>query len=68
MSGIYKAYGKEENFSRVEDDSPHASTKKNREAMYAFFQKHFNIPGNSNDETVKTLTAEEMQVTTTGQV
>jgi len=68
VSGIYKAYGKEENFSRVEDDSPHASTKKNREAMYAFFQKHFNIPGNSNDETVKTLTAEEMQVTTTGQV
>src|SRR5450759_584706 len=68
VSGIYKAYGKEENFSRVEDDSPHASTKKNREAMYAFFQKHFNIPGNSNDETIKTLTAEERQVTTTGKV
>ena len=68
VSGIYKAYGKADNFGRVEDDFPHASTEKNREAMYAFFQKHLNNPGNSNDETVKTLTAEEMQVTTTGQV
>jgi hypothetical protein len=68
VSGIYKAYGKENNFSRVEDDFPHASTKKNREAMYAFFQKYLNNPGNPSDETVKPLTAEEMQVTTTGQV
>lgn len=68
VSRIYKAYGKEINFSRVEDDFPHASTKKNREAMYVFFQKHLNNPGNSNDESVKTLTREEMQVTTTGQV
>ncbi|MCK9618583.1 MAG: acetylxylan esterase [Lentimicrobiaceae bacterium] len=68
VSRIYKAYGKEDNFSRVEDDFPHASTKKNREAMYAFFQKYLNNPGNSNDEIVKTLTAEELQVTPTGQV
>jgi len=68
VSRIYMAYGKEGNFGRVEDDTGHASTKKNREAMYAFFQKHLNNPGNSNDETVKTLTAEEIQVTATGQV
>jgi hypothetical protein len=66
--GIYKAYGKENNFGRVEDDAAHASTRKNREAMYAFFQKNLNNPGSSNDETVKALTNEEMQVTTTGQV
>jgi len=66
--GIYKAYGKEDNFGRVEDDAAHASTRKNREAMYAFFQKNLNNPGSSNDETVKALTNEEMQVTTTGQV
>jgi hypothetical protein len=68
VSGIYKAYSKEDNFGRVEDDFPHASTKKNREAMYTFFQKNLNNPGNSNDEKVKTLTTEEMHVTTTGQV
>lgn len=68
VAGIYKAYGKEVNFSRVEDDAPHASTKKNREAMYAFFQKHLNNPGNSNDEETQPLTPEEVRVTTTGQL
>ncbi len=68
VSRIYRAYGKEDNFSRVEDDYPHESTKKNREAMYAFFQKHLNNPGNPNDEFVNILTGEDMQVTTTGQV
>ena len=68
VNGIYKTYGKPDNFGRVEDDFPHASTKKNREALYAFFQKHLNNPGNSDDETLKTLTADEMQVTSTGQV
>jgi hypothetical protein len=36
--------------------------------MYAFFQEHLINPGNPDDETVKILTAEEMQVTKTGQV
>jgi hypothetical protein len=68
VSAIYKAYGKPENFKRVEDDIDHASTQKNREAMYGFFQKSFNISGNSNDEELIILTPEEMQVTLTGQV
>lgn len=68
VSGIYKAYGKEGNFGMVEDDAPHASTKKNREAMYAFFQKHLDNPGDSNDQEVEILSAEEIQVTKTGQV
>jgi hypothetical protein len=68
VSGIYKAYGKEENFSRVEDDAGHASTVKNREAMYAFFQKHLKNPGNPLDEVIPPLTAEELQVTRTGQI
>ncbi|HRP56685.1 acetylxylan esterase [Agriterribacter sp.] len=67
VSGIYKAYKKEGNFSMVEDDAPHASTQKNREAMYAFFQKHLNNPGSSLDEETDTLTAQELQVTGTGQ-
>lgn len=68
VAAIYKAYGKEDNFSRVEDDAPHASTKKNREAMYAFFRKHLNNPGNSNDEETQPFTPEDVRVTATGQI
>ncbi len=68
VSRIYEAYQKEENFGRVEDDAGHASTQKNREAMYAFFQKHLNNSGSPLDEEIQPLTAEELQVTKTGQV
>jgi Acetyl xylan esterase (AXE1) len=68
VSGIYEAYGMENNFGIVEDDAPHESTRKNREAMYAFFQKQLNNPGNAMDEEATVLTAEEIQVTKTGQV
>jgi len=64
----YKAFGKEDNFCMTEDDAPHDSTRKNREAMYAFFQKHLNLPGNSVDEKVEFFTAEELKITETGQV
>ena len=67
VSRIYKAYGIEDNFSRVEDDAAHASTKKNREAMYAFFQKHLKNPGNPNDEETLPFSSEEVRVTPTGQ-
>ena len=65
---IYSAYGKPENFSRAEDDAAHASTLKNREAMYAFFRKYLNNPGNSNDEETDLPSAEELRVVRTGQV
>ena len=68
VSNIYKAYGQQDNFGMVEDDAPHQSTVKNREAMYAFFQKHLRNPGSSKDEKFELLTSEEMQVTKTGQV
>ncbi|MEX2233543.1 MAG: acetylxylan esterase [Cyclobacteriaceae bacterium] len=68
VSGIYKTYGEEGNFGMVEDDAPHASTKKNREAMYAFFQKHLSNPGNAADEEMAPLTESELRVTATGQV
>ena len=68
VAKIYKAYGKAENFSMVTDDAPHASTKKNREASYVFFQRALNNPGNPKEEDVKLLSPEELQVTKTGQV
>ena len=67
-SGIYKAYGRPANFRMVTDDSVHASTKKNREAMNAFFQKYLDNPGDSTDEILTILTPKELQVTKTGQV
>jgi hypothetical protein len=36
--------------------------------MYAFFQKHLKNPGNPGDETTRSLTKEEIQVTATGQL
>ncbi|MGE5419752.1 MAG: alpha/beta hydrolase, partial [Chloroflexota bacterium] len=68
VAGIYNAYGKSENFSRCEDNAGHASTNRNREAMYAFFQKHLSNPGNPSDEAVHLLSADELRVTDSGQV
>lgn len=68
VSRIFKAYGKEDNFGMVEDIGPHQSTKKNREAMYAFFQKHLNNPGSPADEETETLDPVVMQLTATGQI
>lgn len=38
--GMYTTLGLAQNLSMVEDDDEHKSTKKNREAMYAFFRKN----------------------------
>lgn len=65
---VYRAYGKEEHLSMVEDDAAHSSTLKNREALYAFFQQHLQLPGNPNDEPVTLLDSQTLQVTPTGQV
>ena len=66
--GVYKAYNQEDNFSMIEDDAPHESTKKNREAMYAFFQRHLNNPGSLNDEEIGLLSDDEIRVTPANQV
>lgn len=68
VAGIYNSYGKGGNFSRCEDDAGHASTNKNREAMYSFFQKHLSNPGNPSDEAVHLLSTDELRVTDSGQV
>ncbi|MCF6356439.1 MAG: acetylxylan esterase [Draconibacterium sp.] len=65
---FYKSLGNEELVNMVEDDDQHASTKKNREAMYAFFQKYLNNPGNPEDLEVELLDEKELWVTKTGQL
>jgi len=64
----YEAFGKPENLILAEDDHIHGSTKKNRESVYGFFQRFLNLPGDQDEEEVKILSPEELQVTPTGQV
>lgn len=68
VSRVYEALGAPANFGMVEDDAPHASTRKNREAMYAFFQRHLNKEGSPVDEEITAPTEADLQVTPTGQV
>ena len=65
---IYELSGKPDNIEITEDDFGHGYTKKNREAMYAFFQKHLQLPGSSAEEEVDYPTAQELQKTSTGQL
>ena len=64
----YTALGKPDNLEMTEDLGVHESTKNNRETVYAFFQKHLNLPGDNNDEEVKPFSVEELFVTSTGQI
>lgn len=68
VSKIFNSYGAGENFYMVEDDAPHESTVKNRESMYAFFQKFLNNPGSPADLETEVLKNDELRVTPTGQV
>ena len=63
----YEAFGKGENLAMVEDDFKHWMTPKIRSSIYAFFLKHFQLRGDSNEVKVETLTEKELNVTTTGQ-
>ena len=65
---IYTLSGKPDNIEITEDDYGHGYTKKNREAMYAFFQKYLELPGSSEEQDVEFLTADELQKTSTGQL
>ena len=51
-----------------EDDARHAFTKKNDEAIYAFFQQYLELPGDPSENDVEVPTPEELQVTPTGQI
>jgi dienelactone hydrolase len=64
----FGALGESRALEMVEDDWEHGYTRKNREATYAFFQKHLGVPGSPRDENAELLTPEELRVTPTGQV
>ncbi|MFC5408499.1 alpha/beta hydrolase [Larkinella bovis] len=64
----YAALGKPDQLLMVEDDAEHMSTRKNREASYAFFQQYLTNPGSSADLEVTLFKDEELYVTPRGQV
>lgn len=65
---IYDLMDKPDDIEITESDFEHGYTKKNREAMYAFFQKYLRLPGNSVEEEVDFPTPKELQKTSTGQL
>lgn len=65
---IYELCGKPDNIDITEDDYGHGYTKKNREAMYAFFQNYLKLPGSSSEEEVEYFSEKELQKTASGQV
>ncbi len=64
----FSAFGKVKNLQIAEDDYTHGYTRKTREALYAFLQKHLAFPGDPSDEEIQPLTQEELTVTETGQI
>src|SRR5690554_176554 len=64
----YEAMGAANAIQFAEDLGGHQSTKKNREAVYAFFQKFLNLPGEPIDREIVPFSEKELWVTSTGQV
>lgn len=64
----FRALGNPNALIMVEDDAGHASRRKNREAIYAFFRQALNLPGPVGDEEVAIMPKEELNVTPTGQL
>jgi hypothetical protein len=65
---LYEISGKPDNIKMTEDDYEHGYTKKNREAMYTFFQKYLQLPGSPVEEEVDFPAPQELQKTSTGQL
>ena len=64
----FRALGAEGNLQMTEENHEHGFTRKNREAIYAFFQKHLNNPGDATDLEVEAIPVEEFWATETGQL
>ena len=65
---VYGLMGAPENFVHMEDDHDHGYTRRNSEASYAFLMKHLGVSGDASERSYPLFTAEELQVTSSGQV
>lgn len=68
VSQFYKALEAGEHITMVEDNDVHTSTLKNREAMYAFFQKYLDNPGSPVDLEVEIFDEQDLWATPIGQL
>ncbi|HMG89445.1 MAG TPA: alpha/beta hydrolase family protein [Chryseolinea sp.] len=68
IQSAYSAFDKLENLVLVEDDFKHWLTPKIRIAIYSFFMKHLGVAGDPVEEEIELLNAEELKVTSTGQI
>lgn len=68
LQQVYRVYQADDRLYYHEDDYGHGSTKANREALYAFFQRHLEAPGDSTDREVEVFSPEALTITRTGQV
>lgn len=68
LSKYYNMLGKPGNIDLIEGDYGHGYTKNIREAMYSFFQKHLDNPGDAAEEEIELVEEEEIKITPTGQV
>ena len=64
----FRLLGAENNLDMVEDDFGHGYTRKTREAIYRFFRKRLNHPGDSEDRDIPILPEAALRITATGQV
>lgn len=64
----FEVFGKGEDLLMSEDDYEHGFTRKNNEATCAFFQKYLGLPGDPSVEKLPAISAEELQVTRSGQI
>lgn len=65
---VFAALGHPENLEIATDGGGHGYTRKNREAIYEFFQHALNLPGSPVEEEVQLLSRDELKITPTGQV
>jgi len=68
VKDFYSLAGSLETVNMVADEGEHQSTQLNREALYRFFQKHLDLPGNPGDIEVTPFDSKQLNVTKTGQV
>ncbi|MBK6480021.1 MAG: acetylxylan esterase [Saprospiraceae bacterium] len=64
----YVSFGAADQLDMVEDDSKHWLTPKIRLAIYSFFMKHFNMPGDPAEVEAEIIPGKELLVTASGQI
>jgi dienelactone hydrolase len=68
VSSAFAAFNASQNFESHEATWHHGYVQPNREALYGFFLKHFNVSGNASEEDIPSIPVRNLTVTPSGQV